>query len=262
MNKLSVQGFTLIELVMVMVIMGVLGAMTTDIMIFPVTSYINLEKRTTLVDTAEMTLRRMQRDIRSALPNSIRITGAGTTIEFLHISAGGRYRAKLNSDGAGNPLDFTTLDTSFEVMGTLDVVPSGEVVVYNLGSALANAYVGHNRVRIKNTSTVNVIDLNTATQFPFSSPQQRFYIIDTPISYRCVNGELRRYDGYTITSTTPNLASLSYDLQAKANAMTCSFTYDAGTAMRAGLVILDITLSDGAGESFTLIHQVHVNNIP
>ena len=60
------KGFTLIELIIVMVIVSILATMTTDIITLPVKSYIDLERRTTLVDTAEITLRRMQRDIRRA----------------------------------------------------------------------------------------------------------------------------------------------------------------------------------------------------
>lgn len=262
------KGFTLVELIMVIVIVGILSTMTTDIITLPVKSYIDLERRTTLVDSAEMTLRRMQRDIRRALPNSIRISG-GTAIELLHTTDGGRYRAKLASDGTGDILDFTIADSSFDVLGSLNAIPSGELVVYNLGSALADAYAGNNRESIANTSTINSITLSPAptTPFPFQSPKQRFFIVDTPITYNCDSGELRRYDNtidaaYSISSSAPILASLSYKLQAKANTLTCAFSYNAGTATRAGLVTLEITLTDEAGESAKLIHQVHVDNLP
>ena len=266
MIRQGVKGFTLIELIMVIVIVGILSTMTTDIITLPVKSYIDLERRTTLVDTAEMTLRRMQRDIRRALPNSIRITG-GTAIEFLHTTDGGRYRAKLASDGSGDILDFTGIEAagtnkSFDVMGSLTSVPSGELVIYNLGSSSADAYAGNNRATISNSSTVDLVVLNSVTSFPFQSPQQRFFVVDTPISYSCTNGELRRYDSYGISSTAPDLASLNYRLQAKVNTLSCSFSYDAGTATRAGLVTLEITITDDAGESAKLIHQVHVDNLP
>ncbi len=265
--KQTSKGFTLIELIMVMVIVGILSTMTTDIIMLPVKSYIDLERRTTLVDSAEMTLNRMQRDIRSALPNSIRITG-GSTIELLHVTEGGRYRAKRDaSDPSSDILDFTLADNSFEVMGSLDSVPIGELVIYNLGSLLADAYAGNNRATLSNTSTVDSISLSSAKLFPYQSPQQRFFIVDTPITYSCSNGELRRYDknidaAYTINSLAPVLATLAYKIQAKANTLSCNFSYSPGTATRAGLVILVITLTDAAGESAKLVHQIHVNNSP
>ena len=281
------QGFSLIELIMVIVIVGIMATMTTDIITLPVKSYIDLERRTTLVDSAEMSLRRMQRDIRRALPNSIRISGGGTVIELLHTTDGGRYRAKKKDPSdpsylsdSGDILDFTgteaaSTNKSFDVIGTLVATPSGSVVVYNLDSVSTgtandlNAYDGDNRASIDNTSTINnyKIVLTAAKLFPFESPQQRFFIVDTPISYRCANGELRRYDNtidssYSISSSGPNLASLSYKVQAKADTLGCLFSYADGTATRAGLVTLEVTLTDDAGESAKLIHQIHVDNMP
>jgi len=266
MNRL-IKGFSLIELIMVIVIVGILSTMTTSIITLPVKSYIDLERRTTLVDSAEITLRRMQRDIRRALPNSIRVTNSGSVIEMLHATDGGRYRAKLASDGSGNILDFISADASFDVLGALSSIPSGELVVYNLGSSSVDAYTGSNRATIDNTSTVDSIVLTSAKLFPFQSPQQRFFIVDTPITYSCANGELRRYDNsidslYNITSLAPDLTSLSYKMQAKATLLSCNFSSSAGTTSRAGLVTLEITLTDEAGESAKLIHQVHVDNVP
>lgn len=263
------KGFTLIELIMVIVIVGILSTMTTDIITLPVKSYIDLERRTTLVDSAEMSVRRMQRDIRRALPNSIRITG-GAKLELLHTSHGGRYRAKLASDGSGDSLNFTIADSSFDVLGSLSSKPAGHVVIYNLNSTATgttmdpNAYDGDNRAVVDNASTVDKIVLNTAKLFPFQSPQQRFFIVDTPVTYLCSGGELRRYDNaidaaYTIGSAT---TGLNYKIQAKAETLACSFTYDDGAGSRAGLVTIEITLTDEAGESAKLIHQVHVDNMP
>ncbi|MCK5829241.1 MAG: prepilin-type N-terminal cleavage/methylation domain-containing protein [Methylococcales bacterium] len=268
MSIQSIKGFTLIELVIVMVIVSILATMTTDIMIKPVKSYIDLERRSTLVNSAEIAIRRIQRDIRRALPNSIRISGGGTVIELLHTTDGGRYRAK-KAVLADDELVLTALDSSFDVMGSLNMIPSGELVIYNLGSVTADAYAGNNRETIANTSTHNSIMLSSAKRFPFPSPQQRFFIVDTPITYSCADSdgdgftdELRRYDNYSITSANPNLATLSFNRQAKSDRINCSFRYDAGTATRAGLVIIEIKLTDAVGESAKLIHQVHVDNVP
>ncbi len=250
-------GFTLIEMIVVIVLIGILSAMTTDIMTLPVVSYLDLERRTTLVDSAEMSLRHMQRDIRRALPNSIRISNGGTSIELLHTTDGSRYRATLAADGTGDILDFTSTDLSFDILGSLTSAPVGNVVVYHLGSTGADAYAGDNRASLANTSTVNKIVLTTAKHFPFQSPQQRLFIVDTPISYQCIGGELLRYDNYSIGSAAANP-----EVQAKAATLSCLFNYSPGSATRAGLVTLNLTLTDTSGESVRLIHQVHVDNMP
>ncbi len=257
------QGFSLIELITVMVIVGILAAMTTDLITLPVKSYLALERRTSLVDNAESALRLMQRDIRRAVPNSIRITGGGNTLELLHTSDGGRYRAKPAADGSGDVLDFTTADTSFDVLGSLSAVPSGELVIYNLGSGSADAYAGSNRANLKNTSTTNLLTLSSAKQFPLQSPLQRFFIVDTPITYRCdtAAGSLLRYSGYSITAAQADPPGGVGQLQAN-NVSSCSFAYSAASATHSGLVTLEVTLTDSVGESSRLIRQIHVDNAP
>lgn len=275
MSRHKSQGFTLIELIMVIVIVGILATMTTDVITLPVKSYLDLQRRTTLVDTAELTLRRMQRDIRRALPNSVRIIG-GTAIELLHVEEGGRYRARQDfsaaataglcaANPAGDVLDFTLADDCFEVTDSLKVfnpqATSGEsLVIYNLGGANADAYGGSNRTTVINSSNAKVIKFN-ALKFPFSSPQQRFFIVDTPVTYRCIDNQLLRYSGYAIESTQPNPpAGVTGQVQADKIA-SCRFSYDPGTAARSGLVTLEITLTDAMGEAVQLMQQVHVDNV-
>ena len=277
MSQSKSQGFSLIELIVVIVIVGILATMTTSIITLPVNSYLDLQRRTTLVDTAELTLRRMQRDIRRALPNSVRITG-GTVIEMLHVVEGGRYRSQLDTTPsavtagcgtvASDVLDFTSADTCFEVTGSLTVfnptataTPAESLVIYNLGSGTADAYSGSNRTTVTNSSNAKVIALNPSLRFPFSSPQQRFFIVDTPITYRCASNQLLRYSGYAIAAAQPNPPSVTGQIQAD-KIDSCLFAYSPGSASRSGLVTLTITLTDAKGESVQLMHQVHVDNLP
>ncbi len=277
MNRQFVKGFTLLELIMVMVIVSILATMTTDILTLPVKSYLDQQRRGALVDSMEMSVRQMQRDIRQALPNSIRIPAANT-LEFLHTIEGGRYRVSKDIDGSGDILDFTGTEAvasnkSFDVLGSLQSTPAdGDfVVIYNLDAVSTgtstdpNAYDGDNLAEIDGTvSTADKIVLKTAKIFPYASPQQRFFIVDTPVTYRCVDGELRRYDNTTDASYSIGAATatLNYALQAKATSISCSFSYDSGTASRAAMVTLELNLTDQAGESVSRIHQIHVDNLP
>ncbi len=274
-----VKGFTLIELIMVIVIVGILAAMTTEIITLPVDSYVDLERRITLVDTAETALRRMQRDIRRALPNSIRIktTVGSTALELLRTVDGGRYR---NDTGAAdiicstvgnNILSFNSADNCFDVIGVLanfaEVDTANDwLVINNTGSSGADAYQGDNRAALNVSSTASKVYFSKNPPFaspPLGTAPYRFFIVDTPVTYRCnlTTNELTRYEGYTISASQPDPPSAGTSSLQANKISSCSFSYVSGVSSRSGLVTLKLSLTDEAGESVTLVHQVHVDNM-
>lgn len=267
-------GFTLIEIVVVIVLVGIIAPIGAMLVSRPVEQYIAMARRAELVDSAEMVLRRMQRDIRNALPNSIRVPTSGgrayLDLEFLNTVDGGRYREALDDSDVDveDILDFSAADTSFDVLGDLNQVPStGDwVVVANLTSTGpgANAYVGDNRTAVAAGSAVDNVEMSSI-QFPFPSVTQRFFIVDQPVTYACNpaanGGTLTRFDGYAINVNQPSSGSLGGGALVSDKVTACSFTYDAGTDNWGGLVTLSLTLAE-AGEQVTLIHQMHVVNAP
>lgn len=275
MHKL--RGFTLIELVIVIVLVSIVAATTTKIISLPVTGYLDTVRRTALVDAAELSLRRMQRDVRSSLPNSIRISADGKSVEILHVIDGGRYRAKLDpglgptaglcsSDPDSDVLDFTLADTCFEIMGSLSnfnpLATAGQkVAIYNLEVTAASAYAGDNTSTVVNSTDARLLSF-AAKQFPYSSALQRFYIIDTPITYRCdtTGGQLLRYSGYAPSAVQAAVPVATAYVQVD-NLASCSFYYTPGVATRAGQLTVSITLTNAQGESVTMLRQIHVDNM-
>jgi MSHA biogenesis protein MshO len=77
-----------------------------------------------------------------------------------------------------------------------------------------------------------------------------------------LSGNLLRYSAYAI-SANQSAPPIGATAKIQANSVSsCLFTYTSATATRSGLVNLQITLTDSAGESSTLIHEVHVDNAP
>jgi len=88
------------------------------------------------------------------------------------------------------------------------------------------------------------------------------------VTYECNpdTGVLRRYSGYALVGPTqltpPGGASVLLAQQVAKRANACTMTYDANVAnTRMGVVSMSLTLEE-AGESVTLLHQVHVSNVP
>jgi MSHA biogenesis protein MshO len=263
-------GFTLIELIMVMVITAVLAAVVTTF-VTPLEGYFEATERAELSDVGDTALRRMARDIRLALPNSVRIntSGGNSYLDILETSGGGRYRVALD-DGAGDILDFTQADTTFDVLGpTVDVASGDQIVVYNLGVPGADAYEGKTlathvrRAASANGTGLATVSIESSYRLPFDSPGHRFQIVHEQVRYICdlAAQRLTRYAGFTIAAPTAAVPANGSSAVLASGVTACSFNYVPGVTHRAGLVTMRLTLSNG-DEDVTLLHQVHVQNVP
>lgn len=297
----AIRGFTLVELIVVIVITGVLSTVLLQFITVPMESYIDVSRRARLVDIADTALQRISFDVKAALPNSLRVgcqdsadvDGDGNTseylcVEFLRAPAGGLYRA----GPPGDSLNFIT-DSRFEVIGPLDFSgfttsnnaahcatnAASCVNVYNTGLPGSNAWNLDNMATLATGSSATSIRFNNFS-FPQASPYQRFYLVDTPVKYLCdpspATQTLRRYQGYNIVSnessvdTHAELLSLSnpaeYALLAD-RVSDCSFSYSAGTAERNAVLTVSLTIGEfdhlsNNTESVSLLQQVYVLNQP
>jgi MSHA biogenesis protein MshO len=271
------QGFTLIEAVVVMVLTGIVAAVVAVFITRPVQGYLESNLRAGMSDTADSALRRIGRDLRLALPNSVRVSDSNRVLEFLSTSDGGRYRINLASDGTGDVLDIGNADTSFDIIGppltmsATTTLNQNQVVIYNLGIAGADAYAGSNRATFSGGAGAVSTMSFASKAFPLDSPARRFHIVSTPVAYVCdpTTKRLTRYWGYTINSAAWTAASPPAGQSAVLanDVASCKFRYEAGINERNGLVTMRISLAknDPAvtnNPTVTLYHEVHVSNVP
>ena len=290
-------GFTLIELVIVLVLTGILSVGLGNLLQRPINAYGDLSRRAELVSLANLAMQRMARDLRSALPNSIRVSGGGRVLELLHTTGGARYRLDpgINDPGGPNQTDHTAEedwlsfggDASWNVLGRFrnfsfaygTPLPVGtRIAIYPASDTIWSQAAldtspgaitpGGSRITLENDVDEDQILLDASHQFTFESPERRLFIVDTPITYLCdpADGSFWRVSRYTVTGSQPTdrtLAPLAAGQVDRAvdRVESCSFSYVPGTATRSGLVTAELVLAAG-GERVRLLQQIHVTNAP
>ena len=262
------RGFTLVEMIIVIVITGILIAMASMFGRRQIDAYIDVGNRAELADAADTALRRIGRDLQSALPNSVR--HSGNFLEFVPIADAGRYRADTGGGAGDDPLDFASnTDNSFDVLGpTVSIAAGQQLVVFNLGQPGSDVYEGSSRRAATAGNGLSKVTFAPAgTQFPLASPQRRFQIVGQPVTYECAAnaanpelGTVIRRTAYGYLNPQPVVFGGSSAVLVN-NVTACSFSYTPAVLQRNGLVVMRLTLTRN-GESVQLLHQVDVLNTP
>jgi MSHA biogenesis protein MshO len=281
-------GYTLIEVVVVVAITALVAGFIGSFITRPMQVYNDVALRGELVAAASSALERVAREVRAALPNSVRVAAGGTSLELLHVADGARYRSAAGGahTAASDLLDLAG-DASFNVLGRFQdlafaygsPLPAGHrLSVYATGSSVwSDAASGASpgvitpaatNLSIANDGDEDQLVLSAPFRFALASPQQRVYVVEGPLSYLCSTsaGTLTRYAGYAVAASQPVDAAAAPLSSASAALLVdrlgaCSFSYTPGTPQRAALVTIELTLSH-RGEQVRLLEQVHVMNTP
>lgn len=268
------RGFTLIEMIVVIVITGIIAGIVAIFIQAPVQGYVDSSRRAELTDIADTALRRMARDVRIAVPNSVRTAACpGNCFEFVMTRTGGRYR----NDLPGNTLVFDGADTTFDILhgpnGT--AVAVGDVMVIGSSQSGGTAVYDLSAVRTVSTYVNPLITLDLGLAPVRQMPTHRFDIVDTAVIYDCSGvgldangngtGRLIRYSGYW--DFTASRAVFSVPLTGgnvlAERVSACTIDYDLTNPSFGSFSLLSVRLTlTEANESVTLHSQMHVNNIP
>jgi MSHA biogenesis protein MshO len=287
-------GFTLVELVVVIVITSIIVGILAVLIAAPMQAYFAQTRRATLVDSANTARRLIASDVRSALPNSARIWSNGNIrmLELLATTSNATYYFEPGPPAPRPLLDLSAgaPDADFSTLGLFaNPVPpnTGYVVINNLGTPGADAYSLSNVIAPVNTITastapppplpppplppIDSVHLNPAFTFVADSPAHRVFLLSSPlpsVAYLCDQAAqtLTRYWGYGITATPGAHDSAAKMLAAGAqsalvarNITSCTFGTTPGTANYGQLVMLQLLLSTG-GENLPVMVEVSEDN--
>lgn len=276
-------GFTLIEMIVVMVITGIIAAVVAVFIQSPVKGYFSSVRRAVLTEEADSALRFVARDMKSSLPNSITCTGGG--LQFLSVRSGGRFREAQTNANAGAPLPFGSATTSFDVIGngadsmTKDAYgnnvtgSSSRVIVGNLSSGVATCHSDYSAFA-GNAATLSSLSASSVTIGSNSYPVEceltspivqddpgtasvneannrefgRFYVVDSsPVTYVC--------------DTTSGLTRNGVTVVAPSHMSACQVVCDS-TKARVQLITVNLSLKDKDNEVVNMLRRATIVNRP
>jgi MSHA biogenesis protein MshO len=253
-----VKGFTLVEMITVIVLLGILSIGISGFINLGTQVYVDVSNRDELISSARYGVERLNRELRIALPNSAR-TSVSATEQCLQFYPTLTSVVYLNIPVAPEPAS-STLTFAFNNSDTFPNLTNTKAVVYPLFS---DELYGNSSNRIFNIASVAVIGpsadntrqmtLSSSEIFAEESPTKRLFVVGQPIQY-CLqnNGELWRHQGGDSALMAEHLTT---------NNTPQPFTVNDATLYRNSSILIKLTFSR-FDEVITFNNEVQVRNVP
>ena len=253
-------GFTLVELVTVIVILGVLALGTVRFIGDSGRGFGAAVSRGKLAGEGRFAMASVSRELRGAVPGSVRTNGQ--CLEFVPLLTASRYVT----------LPVATAATEFRAVPLAGaVVPAGaRAAVYPDSTLYAAASPGplSPPVAVSAPDAANEVTVSFASphRFASESPTRRFFLVADPVSF-CVDGEaLYRYQGYGFATVQPLPADLpatrpGRELMAENVGNGAPFRIGGANLTRNAVVAVDLDLSR-SGDVVRLEQLTSVRNAP
>lgn len=276
-------GFTLVELIMVIVVLAAVSTGIASFMRGSIQGYVDVSARQQLLTESRYAMERMQREIRTAVPNSLRIKGNSSQhcLEFVPINWSTIYTSL--------PL-LPSTDTNVDIVFPYDIdnnvypIQVGEfALVYP--RLTADVYdTGNNKLRAISAcsddgdgscttrdDSDDIIQLTVAGAFAESSPASRLYFVDHSINYCVVGGYLVRFENDIVATQASGATSQPKLAGHVVNTLSANpsvspgaddpFVIIAATLQRNATVQLQLRFSDN-DEEIAYEQEVHIANVP
>lgn len=280
----KIRGFSLIEIIVVIVILGVLATGVSTFINFGTQIYTDSTDREQVVSSARFAIERLNREIRSAVPNSVRINannligaGAKQCIEFTPIVLSAIYTdIAVVPEPASDEIKVIAFDEGlfnggFSSNLSVGVYILGANELYGGSSGKVFTLLNNTIVKSGNEWTLK---LNGVGTFAEDSPTERLYFFNQSesISYCVQNTRLTRHQGYTpdtdgtpiVTASAPAvLMAENIDLFDDSTPPVFQQPFEVynATLLRNSLVLVKLTFNRN-NESVVFNNEIQVSNVP
>jgi MSHA biogenesis protein MshO len=249
------KGFSLIELITVVVILGIISSISVSFVVKTTQSYQQTQARSKLTMHARQAMERMSRQLRAALPYSVRVTNSNQCIEFMPVASGGFYLNAVSDTKNNAP-----------AQSVINVAPHqidfGSAVYMTIGAMSSNEIYGGANQSIATVSSRSQtsVSLSSAKTWLRNSVNKRFYLLSSPQAFCVVSNQLRIYENQSLIATSVNTASASSLLADNVSATT-PFSLTMASDNRNTVIQFQLTFSE-SGQSLDFGQQVMIRNVP
>jgi MSHA biogenesis protein MshO len=269
-------GFTLIEMVTVILILGIIVVGVSSFVIFGTRIFVESSAVDQVLSQSRFGIERMTRDIRRAVPNSMRVLtatdGSYQCLELLPISTSTSYlEAPIFPQTAQNSLTAIKSVGSITAAQSVLIYPLTTTEIYHPQETTAKRFTVQSVAESGDQLTIN---LTQSVRFTEASPLKRLYLANNPLSYCFINTthnvELRLYQDYGYQPNQPS-PTMSPTVMGDGVLMAQNITNT--LAVNPAIILMPSTLVTNAivhlqpvfsvnGETFNYQHQVQVMNVP
>lgn len=282
MRHHSQTGFTLIELIIVIVITGIIAAVVSPIVSNQFRAYSDSSRRATLVQEAQSVMQQLERDLYYAVPNSTLASEDDNEFYLLVLARStdseklpsGRYDDSQFGDGSFDADEewnvfgclITDGDNLRIVVGsrvpeeTLDSYdddippPPGSNESNPVSPATATLEFIENTPCGEDNAPEYTVTLDESHDFQGSSSYNRLYLTQGKVTYRCTDEGLSREQDFGSSAGDANPVS---DLVGS-----CEFDEIVGGTYSPPSLLVSITLGAVGSEQITLIRSFQLVNAP
>lgn len=254
----------MIELIVVMLVVSILGAYSTSFVVSSTESYHLNRIQNRLLAKGRLSLEQMTRMLRSAVPNSIRVSPSGNCVEFLPSVGAAFYEAQVSDVSNGiMPMSSSVSTSPF----LLDLGSAEHVVIGSfLASEIYSSASPSARAEVASTvgSPISQVNFSLPHRFIRNSNSRRVYLADDPVRFCLNGGSLWLYDNYGLLTTAINDGNPGGNATLMSDSVTTNasaFSLQAGTQARGAALSIALTYAE-SDIAIDLNQVVLARNVP